>query len=252
MVLASSSTQLKTAWSRQYARLAEEFASLLPPGGGVVVEMGCGRGQLTVPLLELASRYRFVAVDSYGGPYAEDRKALASVLARQGLKERIRIVASDCLDWLMEQQGRTYVGAISSELLPELDSTLMGEYLSQCHRVLKGGGVAANSFLSPIPRNRRQALVIEADSSAKWTRFPPREWFSPPPDLVVRQMKTVGFQRIRTTVFPSNLRVKGAAALSLLRRWKVKPKFWESYEGRLRREGLEIPDWIVISGRRPR
>ncbi len=248
----SDGRRVGAAWSRQYARLAEDFASVLPSTTGTVVEIGSGRGQLTVPLAGVASGFQLVAVDQYEGPYARDRTALVAALAHAGLKRRVRVVESDGVNWLSWQRSSAYSAVLSSELLPELDSSRMGEYFVECYRVLECCGVVANSFLSPTPRNRRQALVIEADSDPRWTRFPPQAWFSPTPELVVRQMNAAGFRRIGTRVLPSNLRLKGAAALSLLRQWNVRPAFWRHYEGRLGREGIEIPDWVAISGRRPR
>jgi hypothetical protein len=41
-----------------------------------------------------------------------------------------------------------------------------------------------------------------------------------------------------------------SSATSLLESWDVKSSFWKKHRTRLVREGLEIPDWMIISGRK--
>ena len=138
MDVVSEPRQLPVVWSHQYARLAEEFASLLPPGEGVVVEVGSGRGQLTIPLAGLASRYRFIAVDRYEGPYVRDQRAMVRALSRRHLGDRVRLVTADCLDWLETRKSRNYLAVISSELFPELDSHLVASVVSSSDLRLTG------------------------------------------------------------------------------------------------------------------
>jgi hypothetical protein len=123
-------------------------------------------------------------------------------------------------------------------------------FLSECHRVARPGGLTVHAFLSPITRNRRQRLLIEADSNPKWTKTPPKEWFSPKPVLVMSELRRAEFQNIRAQRIKSNLLIRAEAARHLLKRWDVRSSFWEKYEGRLLREGLEVPDWMIISGRK--
>ncbi len=40
--------------------------------------------------------------------------------------------------------------------------------MSECYRVARPGGLTVHSFLSPIARNRRHRLLIDADSNPKW------------------------------------------------------------------------------------
>jgi hypothetical protein len=54
----------------------------------------------------------------------------------------------------------------------------------------------------------------------------------------------------QTIVLKSGLTVRGAAARALLLRWGVREGFWDFHEKKLTKGGLEIPDWIVMTGRK--
>jgi cyclopropane fatty-acyl-phospholipid synthase-like methyltransferase len=164
---------------------------------------------------------------------------------------RVRIVTADYMEWIKKQDYETYDAIISSEFLPEITSAEIGAFIRECYRALKPSGKAIHSFLSPIPRNYAQKLLIEADSNPAWTRTPPKEWFSPKPELVIKELKKSGFQRIRHVKLESRLVVKAAAAESLLRSWELKTKFYKTHRVQLDMSGLEIPDWIIVSGIKP-
>ena len=246
----SNPKKLGEAWSLQYERLAGQFAALFPPGEGTLVEIGCGSGQLTIPLARLISGRSLIGVDRYAGPYANDREALMTALARHGLKGKVQVILAYGLKWLSDQRDSQYEAVTSSEFLPELSSYEVEAFFSDCYRVLKPGGVTIHSFLSPKPRNSRQKLAIDADSDSRWTRFPPKEWFSPPPRLAAAQLRKAGFREPQTIVLKSDLTVRAAAARSLLLRWGVRKGFWDFHKKKLTTGGLEIPDWVIITGRR--
>ena len=241
---------LRDAWAGQYQRLARQFAGLLRSKTGNLVEIGCGRGQLTIPLSKLVSDSFFI-VDNFCGPYSKDYRLLKSALVRERLKSRIQVIVSDYADWLSRQSSDQYGALISNEFLPEINTADMRRFLSECYRVLKPAGVTVHGFLSPNPENLRQQLVIESDTDSRWTDFPSEEWFSPPPSLVKNQLRQIGFRKIRTFEIKSGLIIKADAARTFLRRWGVKDGFWKVYKERLTQEGLEIPDWIIVSGVKP-
>lgn len=241
---------LQLEWQRQYERLAKHFAALLPRCD-VLVEIGCGKGQLTLPLAKRLAKYKLIAVDNYGPQYSAWQRKFKSYLVPARLKGRIRLFVSDYLDWLSKEVPGDYGAVISSEFLPDIDSRELPIFLSQCFRVLKPGGITIHAFLSPVPKNARQRLLIAADSDPRWSKFPPKEWFSPHPRLVVDELKRAGFQTVRRVHLNIDLRVKAAAAQSLLSSWDVKPSFWKFYQTRLIRHGLDIPDWVMVSGVKP-
>lgn len=241
---------LESAWLKQYQRLAERFAYLLRSNLGDMTEIGCGKGQLTIPLSKLVASYRITVVDRFTGPYSKNYRLLKSALTREKLG-KVSVVVSDYASWLSRQPSNRYDALISNEFLCEINSAEMRSFLSECYRVLKPKGITIHGFLSPQGKNFRQRLSIEADSNPRWTKFPPKEWFSPEPKSVADELRRIGFRRVRTLKIRSNLRIKSSAAQALLRSWGVKETFWKLHEEQLKREGLEIPDWVLIAGLKP-
>lgn len=183
--------RVDAAYASQYDQLAREFEALLPPRG-LLAEVGCGKGQLTIPIAKLGPKYRFEVVDTFTGPYSGTLRQLKQALHRKRLKHRVKVHKMDYLDWISDEYSDKYTAVISSEFLPEINSYGLKMFLPERYRVLGQGGVTIHSFLSPIPRNSRQRLLIEADSNPVWTKTPPSEWFSPKPAMVIAQMKHTG------------------------------------------------------------
>ncbi len=248
----SDPKRLESAWLALYQRLAWSFADLLRSNTGHLIEIGCGRGQLTIPLSRFVVNSPITVVDKFAGPYSNDYKSLRAALAREKLRKRVDLVVSDHSRWLRRQPNNKCDAVISNDFLCEIDSIEMRRFLSECHRVLRPTGITIHGFLSPRARNRRQRLSIEADSNPRWAEHPPKEWFSPQPKYVADQLRRTGFRTVGTRVIRNNLRIKASAARQLLRRWNVKDSFWKLYHRRLIREGLEIPDWVIVSGLKPR
>jgi len=239
---------LAAAWNHQYVLLAGRTAELLPGRTQRILEIGCGRGQLTVPLAWARPRARILAIDSFRPPYSRSQAALLASLRRSGLEDRVDVHRADGPRWLQRPRSARFQGIVSSEFLPELPvGALLGVFRA-CFRLLELGGSTVHIFLSPIPRNEQQRLVIEADSDPRWTRRPPKGWFSPPPSLACSLLRSAGFVRVRARRVPSRLRFSPAAALQQLTRWRVRPGFVREYGIAQGRNLLELPDWVVLSG----
>ncbi len=86
---------LAHAWTQQYARIAREIGAILPPEGGLLVEIGSGKGQLTIPLAKRATRYRIFALDRFAGPYSGNKTQLVSAISGSRMKSRVRAVVGD-------------------------------------------------------------------------------------------------------------------------------------------------------------
>ncbi len=244
----SNPKDLEPAWNQQYERLAKKVASMLPRKGGVLVDIGCGTGQLTIPLVKRIPRYQAIALDNFRGPYADNREKLLSAITKGRMKARIKPVTNDYEAWLNTQLGSKYDGIISSEFLPEIDSQGMRGFFAECYRVVKPGGFMVHSFLSPQPRNVRQKRLIEADSDSRWTKTPPIEWFSPPREMALEYLKLAGFRGPRQVRMKSGPVIRSNAAKKLLKDWDVRQSYWTSHRDELEKEGLEIPGWLIISG----
>ena len=228
--------------------MAKNFARIVPKKAGVLVEVGSGEGQLTVPFANLVSQYKIIALDRFKGTYSENKARLLSAIARNRLKTRIKVVASDYNVWQTGQPDSVYDGVISSEFLPEITSRRMERFFAECHRVTKPGGFTVHSFLSAESGNARQKRLIEADSNPKWTKTPPLEWFSPSQGIVVDHLRSAGFKGLRLVRLKSGLVIRSEAARQLLKDWDVRGSYWKLHSGVLEKDGLEIPDWIIVGG----
>ena len=243
--------KVENAYDRQYENLARKIADLVLAKKGIFVEIGGGKGQLTVPLAKLLPRLRFIVVDTFSGAYSGTLGLLNKALSGAELTSRVKVHVTDYLDWMWEEFSDKYVGIISSEFLPEIDSYELSMFLSECYRVLRPGGITIHSFLSPTPRNSRQKLLIEADTDPIWTKTPPKEWFSPKPTHVVSKLMRAGFRDIHIEQMKSNLIIRAEAVKAFLHSWDVRSAFWKAHRVELAREGLEVPDWVIVSGRKP-
>ena len=244
----SDPKELDKAWRQQYENLAREFAKLIGKRR-TIVEIGCGRGQLTIPLANLV-RGRLLTVDSFAWPYNTAYRSILNIVSKEKLIGRVSVLKEDYRNFLSRQDDARYEAVISSEFLPEIDSARTREFLSECQRVLKRGGVSVHSFLSPVPKNPRQRLLIEADTNPKWTKTPPDEWFSPSWNVMNKELRRVGFKGTKVIRVKSDLIVRGDAAKKLLREWDVRETFWKTHKTFLVSQGLEIPDWIICIGRK--
>ena len=244
-------SDLDAVWSNQYEKLALVVADVLGKSQRVA-EIGCGRGQLTIPLARRVKNLQFVLVDRFvGTSYSKSYKALVRNVRKASLLKRTHIVVSDYMKWLTRQNDDTYEAIISSEFIPEIDSNETHQFIQECYRIMKPKGVTVHSFLSPIPRNFRQKLLITADSNPLWTRTPPKEWFSPKPELVIKELRQTGFHRIRKTTVRAQVIMKADAAESWLKSAEVKANFYERNRKLLNESGLEVPEWVIVSGIKP-
>jgi cyclopropane fatty-acyl-phospholipid synthase-like methyltransferase len=250
MARITSERDLDEAWLRLHTSLARWLASWFPAKTGSILEVGCGRGQITVPLMELLPDVSITAVDSFLGPYSRDRVALLTRIRSAGETERVHAIKADALRWISSRSPETFDAVVSSELLPELDSKQMQGFFRNSFRVLRRGGTTTHLFLSPEARNPRQHLVIEADSDPRWSRHPPATWFSPNPRSAQRALSTAGFRTVQSATRRGGLIFTGPAARAQLKRWGVRPAFARAYGRTLREGGLELPDWVIVSGKK--
>lgn len=248
MPVISDPMRLDAAWREQYERVVKHVAKFLPSTKCELVEVGCGGGQFTIPAAKLNPNYNIIAVDNFSGPYSKSLKALRRALKKERLSRRIHVIVSDYVDWLSKQSECRYDGVISSEFLCEISSKEMSTFFSECYRISKRRSLTTHSFLSPLAKNQRQELVIEANSEPQWAKYPPKKWFSPEPKLVAASLKAAGFSKTSILSIESDLRIVGKAAYETLLDWNAKAAFWRKYRERLVSEGLEIPDWVIVVG----
>ena len=96
-ITAKSPGDLAKAWKTYYDRLAAHFTEQIGLRRfRVILEAGCGKGQLTIPLLSrLPRNVKMVAIDSSAGPYEGWLKELPKKLRTDELEKRVRLIRAD-------------------------------------------------------------------------------------------------------------------------------------------------------------
>jgi len=205
---AESPADIQPAYSVYYSRLAEVFFGLMrPPKPRVLLEAGCGRGQLTIPLMrKLDKTTRLICVDSSTGPYAGWLDDLASKIARLKLGERVRLVNTDVRK--MDGVGSGSVDAIvSNELICDLTRpNQLERALKEFYRVLRTGGLMIHGEWSSWQGGRSRGLTVK--HSPAWNL-----------DWLFALLAQNGFHNIRAYHFDTTIRFGHDAAIEELRTW---------------------------------
>src|SRR3972149_465575 len=152
-----SDNGLSMIWSKGYDRLAMRLATMIPnTPDSTVLEMGCGRGQLTLPLAS-SLKGRIIAVDRS----KRDVEMLEEALRERGFDGRVETMAVDAV--------------VSNFFFGWIDEGKARSLIQWLGRVLKEGGVMLHSDFLPKAENQSQAVAIEQgravnnqDPSIKW------------------------------------------------------------------------------------
>jgi len=215
----------------------------------VILEAGCGGGQLTIPLaknvIEIAEEFEILAFDASVGPYEGALDALKESVLKEGLEKFVVTVKGDvrnmkCID------DESIDVIISNELFCDLDREGLEKALKEFYRILKPNGQMAHAELNPVPENAAQKLLIEADSYSMETLVPKPEWFSPFSDEIATLMHTLGFKNVMVKYFETDVRFSFDDAVEKLRKWKINATFIEKHIDDLKKYGLEFPIEHVI------
>ena len=195
----------------------------------VVLEAGCGKGQLTIPLLRrLPTTTQVIAIDSAKGPYAGWLKELSQELRTARLEKRVRVIKSDARN-LKDVKDSSVDIIVSNELLCDLpyDSHL-GKTLSEFHRILRPGGLMIHGEWSSSPAADPQAFLV-------------KHWPAWTPDQLFSIMQKEGFRDFKVTYFGTTIKFGYENALEELRSWGATETLLKRYDKILRLEGIELP-----------
>ena len=234
-IVASSPSDLSKAWTRYYDRLAAHFVEQIGQRRfKVMLEAGCGRGQLTIPLLRrLPKSVKMVAIDSSKGPYASWLKELSHELRERGLERRVQPIRSDARRIKGVKDSSVDI-VVSNELLCDLpfDSQLE-KALREFYRILRPGGFMIHGEWSSSPAAEPQAFLV-------------KHWPSWTPDQLFSIMRKSGFHDFQITYFETTIHFGYENALEELQTWGATEKFLKRNNKMLKREGIELPYEHVV------
>lgn len=233
-----------------YDRLADFFIDNLKLNeASVILEAGCGRGQLTIPLAKKAKEimrdFEIIAFDASAGPYEHALDVLKEKVMKESLEKFIVTIEGDVRN-MKAIDGESVDVVISNELFCDLGREGLEKALDEFYRILKLDGQMAHGELSPVPENAAQKLLIEADSYSLETLTPEYEWFSPFSDEVAAIMHKVGFKEIMVKYFETRVRLSFSDGVKQLREWNINPAFIEKRVDDLKKHGLEFPMEHVV------
>lgn len=232
---ASSPSHLSKAWKRYYDKLAAHFVEQIGRRRfKVILEAGCGKGQLTIPLLRrLPKNIKMIAIDSSEGPYTGWLKELSQELRTAGLEKRVQLIKSDVRKIKGVKDSSVDI-VVSNELLCDLpfDSQLE-KALREFYRILRPGGFMIHGEWSSSPAAEPQAFLVE-------------HWPSWTPDQLFSIMRKKGFHKFQVTYFGTTIQFGYQNALDELRTWGATETFLKRNDKMLKRDGIELPYEHVV------
>jgi ubiquinone/menaquinone biosynthesis C-methylase UbiE len=230
IIEAATPEDLAMAKARYYHELAAHLVRQIGQRKfRVAFEAGCGRGQLTLPFLNMIPRnVEMIVIDSDIGPYAGWLEELAKRVRSERLQERVRLIKTDARRIQGVKDGSVDL-VVSNELLCDLpyDSELE-KALGEFYRILRPDGFMIHGEWSSSPAAEPQAFLV-------------KHWPSWTPDQLFPIMRKLGFRNFRVSYFDTTIHFGYENAVEELRSWGADRAFLKRYEKLLRREGIELP-----------
>jgi ubiquinone/menaquinone biosynthesis C-methylase UbiE len=227
---ASTPKDLVRARTGYYDQLAEHFLSQIGLRRfRTILEAGCGKGQLTIPLLrKLPKGLQMIAVDSSRGPYSGWLDDLRNDLRKTELENRVRLIRSD-VKRIRSVEDESVDIIVSNELLCDLPYDLQLERaLGEFYRILRPRGFMIHGEWSSAPAVEPQAFLV-------------KHWPSWTPDQLFAIMRRVGFDKFQVTYFDTTIHFGYENAIQELRSWGATETLLKRYDKLLRRRGIELP-----------
>ena len=235
IIEAQQPKDLARAWNEYYTQLAAHFAARIDKRKlRVVLEAGCGKGQLTLPLLRmLPKRAQLIAVDSSRGPYAGWLSELKMRLGDERLEDRVRVIETD-VRRIRGVRDQSMDLVVSNELLCDLPCDReLEQALREFRRILRPNGEMIHGEWSSFPTADPQAFLV-------------KHWPSWSPDQLFPIMRRHGFQGFGVSYFDTTIHFGYHSAIGELRSWGADTRFLRRHERILKREGLDLPFEHVI------
>ena len=229
---------LSKKWLDGYARLAKDISSSLPSAQELsIVELGCGSGQLTIPLAKISGQ-KIIGVDS-------SKKDL------EKLQSESKNLELDNIDIIRSKADKTPIEdssvdcAISNFFVGWLDRAEFEAISLKTWKLLKDGGIAMHCDFSPEPLNQAQKIVVEQGRKENNTNPSVRWWR---PEEVSEVMIESGFNECSTSYFDWGVKLGYSLAVEELRRWDATTEFISKRETDIQKYGLEFPKSFITRG----
>ncbi len=236
-----SEENLSLLWQRGYERLAKRFSSLLTDKkDSTLLELGCGRGQLTIPLAR-----------SFGGGIIATDNELKNI---EALKKNIKInhlngkvtpVFADAASIELDKSSLDAI--VSNFFLGWVDEDSFKDIMRRLKSTLKTGGIVVHSDFSPLPENPSQEIALE-QGFFKNNTDPSQKWWSPVE--VEKVLMDTGFKSIDVASFDWEMTLDSHLAVEQLKRWGAKPGFINANKGILKTHGMELPRSFIVTARK--
>jgi cyclopropane fatty-acyl-phospholipid synthase-like methyltransferase len=228
-------------WREGYTRLAEFTSSLLPNSSqSTIVELGCGRGQLTIPLARFYNG-EIVCVDMS----KICMETLQKTVDASGIDDRIDLITSGAED--IQLNGAKFDAVLSNFFVGWLSQDAAQRVMEKTFDLLREGGITIHSDFIPEAHSPAQAIAIEQGKSVN-NFSPSAKWWNPNEFSDV--LRESGLKEIKIESFDWNLKFKYEDAVEQLKSWGARPVFISSKKRELRDYGLEIPKSFVLSARK--
>jgi ubiquinone/menaquinone biosynthesis C-methylase UbiE len=232
---ADKTESMARIWSKYYDRLADHFLTRVRvKPSAVILEAGCGKGQLTIPLIKkLPKSVKLIAVDSSTGPYLGWLDQLATKILRLGLEKRVHLLRSD-VRTIRGVEDSSVDLIVSNELLCDLPRRdQLSKALNEFYRILRPGGsmIHGEWYSSPVDHGRG----FKVKHTPAWN-----------PDQLFNFTKDAGFHNLRVSYFDATVNFGYDTAIPELRTWGVTESFFKHYEKSLKRYGIQIPYEHVV------
>src|SRR2546426_2505415 len=232
---ANSPEELVSARAKYYDQLADTCLNQVGPRRfRTILEAGCGKGQLTLPLLRRLPRHgEMTAVDSSRGPYSGWLDELGKTLRKTEFEKRVRLIRSDTKR-IKGVEDESVDIIVSNELLCDLpyDSQLE-KALGEFYRILRPRGFMIHGEWSSSPAVEPQAFLV-------------KHWPSWTPDQLFAIMRRVGFDKFQVTYFGTTIHFGYVNAIKELRGWGATETLLKRYDKLLKRQGIELPFEHVV------
>ncbi len=240
-IVARSPNDIARAYAAYYNQMADIFAKHIHGRRiRLILEAGCGRGQLTIPLLrKLPDKVRMIVLDSSRGPYRGWLDELAQLLAEAKLESRVDIIEADATR-IVDVDSRSVDAVVSNELLCDLvPRARLVKALREFWRVLRGGGMMLHGEWSSHSDSGSRSIMI-------------KHWPSWTPDQLHSVMLGSGFTNFTVIYFETTIRFQYEAALEELRNWGATSRLLRRRGNLVKGRGFRLPfEHIMRCEKRP-